>query len=164
MLVLPLAVTVSSASRAQDFDPHGRRHGNPPARPGGGGRPQAGGAHPAKPPAGQGEPGGPSQGVLIERYARVVLSQPGASFPLQRLAQLYRERDGNIAKLVTDFETRSSQPGTDQYAATVSLAGLYKIDGRADAAIKTYERAIALKATDPTALQALARLYQDRGI
>ena len=61
--------------------------------------------------------------VLIERYTRVVLSQPGASFPLQRLAQLYRERDGNIAKLVTDFETRAAQPGADQYAATVSPRG-----------------------------------------
>jgi len=101
--------------------------------------------------------------VLIERYTRVALSQPGAAFPLQRLAQLYRERDGNVAKLIADFETRAAQAGADQYAAAVSLAGLYKIDGRADDAIKTYEKAIVLKATDPTALQALARLYQDRG-
>ena len=85
--------------------------------------------------------------MLIERYTRVVLSQPGAPFPLQRLAQLYRERDGNIAKLVADFETRAAQAGADQYAATVALAGIYKIDGRADDAIKTYEQAIALKPT-----------------
>jgi tetratricopeptide (TPR) repeat protein len=101
--------------------------------------------------------------VLIERYTRVALSQPGAAFPLQRLAQLYRDRDGNIAKLVTDFESRAAQAGVDQYAATVSLAGLYKIDGRANDAITTYEKAIALKGNDPTALQALAHLYQDRG-
>jgi tetratricopeptide (TPR) repeat protein len=101
--------------------------------------------------------------VLIERYTRVALSQPGAAFPLQRLAQLYRERDGNIAKLVTDFEARAAQSGADQYAATVSLAGIYKIDGRADDAIKSYEKAIGLKGNDPTALQALARLHQDRG-
>ena len=82
---------------------------------------------------------------------------------MQRLAELYRGRDGNIAKLVADFEARAAVAGPDQYAATVSLAGVYKLDGRADDAIKTYEKAIVLKATDPTALQALARLYQDRG-
>ena len=102
--------------------------------------------------------------MLIERYTRVVLSQPGAPFPLQRLAQLYRERDGNIAKLVKDFEQRAAQAGADQYAATVALAGIYKLDGRADDAIKTYEKAIALK---PRRLRrrilALAHLLQDRG-
>jgi cellulose synthase operon protein C len=163
LLLLPLAIAVSSTSRAQDFDPHGRRHGGPPARPGGGGHPPAGGGHPVKPPAGGGEAGGPSQAVLIERYTRITLSQPGASFPLQRLAQLYRERDGNIAKLVADFETRAAQSGADQYPATVALAGLYKIDGRADDSIKTYEKAIVLKPTDSTALLSLAHLFQDRG-
>jgi tetratricopeptide (TPR) repeat protein len=161
---LPLAVAVTvgapSTLHAQDFNPGGRRH--PPARPPG--RPPPGGARPpARPSPGGVEPGGPAQGVLIERYTRVALSQPGAAFPLQRLAQLYRERDGNIAKLIADFETRAAQAGADQYPAAVSLAGLYKLDGRADDAIKTYEKAIVLKATDPTALQALARLYQDRG-
>jgi tetratricopeptide (TPR) repeat protein len=163
LLLLPLAVAVSSTSRAQDFDPHGRRHGGPPGRPAGGGHPPAGGGHPVKPPAGAGEPGGPSQAVLIERYTRITLSQPGASFPLQRLAQLYRERDGNIAKLVTDFESRAAQSGADQYPATVTLAGLYKIDGRTDDSIKTFEKAIVLKPTDSTALLSLAHLFQDRG-
>jgi tetratricopeptide (TPR) repeat protein/HEAT repeat protein len=101
--------------------------------------------------------------VLIERYTRITLSQPGASFPLQRLAQLYRERDGNIAKLVTDFETRAAASGADQYAATVTLAGLYKLDGRTADSIKTYEKAIVLKPGDSTALLALAHLFQDRG-
>jgi Tfp pilus assembly protein PilF len=45
----------------------------------------------------------------------------------------------------------------------VTLAGIYKLDGRADDAIKTYEKAIAIKADDATALLALARLLQDRG-
>jgi tetratricopeptide (TPR) repeat protein/HEAT repeat protein len=101
--------------------------------------------------------------VLIERYTRVVLAQPGAPFPLQRLAQLYRERDGGIGKLVTDFEARAAQAGADQYPATVSLAGLYRLDGRTDDSIHAYEKAIALKAGDATAILALARLHQDRG-
>jgi tetratricopeptide (TPR) repeat protein len=101
--------------------------------------------------------------VLVERYAKIVLAQPGASFPLQRLAQLYRDKDGTLANLVKDFETRAAQAGPEQYAATVGLAGIYKLDGRPDDAIKTYEKAIALKASDPVALLALARLLQDRG-
>ncbi len=128
-------------------------------RPPAGGQPgpaHAGG--PAAPAA-----GGPSQAALLERYTRVVLSQPGAAFPLQRLAQLYRERDGNIARLVTDFEQRASQAGADQYAATVSLAGLYRIDGRVDDAVKALEQAAALKPGDATAILALAHLRQDRG-
>ena len=43
------------------------------------------------------------------------------------------------------------------------LAGIYKIDGRPDDAIRTYEKAIALKGNDPVAILALARLLQDRG-
>jgi tetratricopeptide (TPR) repeat protein len=93
----------------------------------------------------------------------VALAQPGAPFPLQRLAQLYRERDGNAARLVSDFETRAAQPGAEQYAATLALAGLYKLDGRMEDAISAYDRAVALKAGDPTAILALARLHQDRG-
>jgi cellulose synthase operon protein C len=164
LALLPLALAVSSTSHAQDFDPRGRHHGPPAGRPGGGGHAPAGGAHGgARPPAGAGEAGGPSAAVLIERYTRVALSQAGAAFPLQRLAQLYRDRDGNIAKLITDFEGRAAQTGADQYPATITLAGLYKIDGRTDDSIKTYEKAIALKGSDPTALLALAHLFQDRG-
>jgi cellulose synthase operon protein C len=166
-VLLPLAFAATSSSRssrAQDFDPRGRHRGPPAGRSGGGARPSGGGggASAGRAPA-AGEPGGPSQAVLIERYMRVALAQPGAAFPLQRLAQLYRERDGNIAKLVTDFEVRAAQAGTDPYPATLSLAGLYKLDGRADDAIATYDKAIALRPRDAAGLLALARLFQDRG-
>jgi tetratricopeptide (TPR) repeat protein len=93
----------------------------------------------------------------------VALSQPGAPFPLQRLAQLYRERDGNAARLVSDFEARAARPGAEQYAATLTLAGLYKLDGRMEDAVSAYDKAIALKPGDSTAVLALARLHQDRG-
>ncbi len=105
---------------------------------------------------------GPTPAALIDRYTRVVLSQPGAPFPLQRLAQLYRDRDGNLAHLVTDFERRSAGSGDDAYAATVALAGLLKLDGRIEDAIVTYEKAIALKPRDANALLALARVLEDR--
>jgi tetratricopeptide (TPR) repeat protein/HEAT repeat protein len=153
--LVPLVLSGAPALYAQDFDPHGHHRPQPAAHPnpGGGTRPMSSGA----------AANAPSPALLIERYTRVVLSQPGAPFPLQRLTQLYRDRDGGIGKLVTDFETRAAQAGPDQYAAAVSLAGLYKIDGRTDDAVATFEKAIALKANDPTALLALARLHQDRG-
>jgi cellulose synthase operon protein C len=172
-LGLSVAVVAPPAS-GQDFDPRGRKKPGAPAKPGGTkpGGPAKPGA-PAKPgpgprPSGPG-PGstasdaGQSQTVLIERYTKITLQQPGAPFPLQRLAQLYRDKDGNLSGLVKDFETRAAQSGAEQYAATVSLAGIYKIDGRADDSIKTYEKAIGLKNTDPVAVLALARLLQDRG-
>ena len=157
-LLVAAVMAASPQSRAQDFDPHGRHRAAPvphpsPARPG---SPRA----PAAAPPGA---TGASQAALIERYSRVVLAQPGAPFPLQRLAQLYRDRDGNVARLVSDFEGRAAQAGADQYPATVALAGLYKIDGRTDDAIAAYEKAIALKTNDSTAVLALARLHHDRG-
>jgi tetratricopeptide (TPR) repeat protein/HEAT repeat protein len=168
-LALSLGLIAPHAS-AQDFDPRGRKKpgGNAPAKPGGRppGRPGAPGKPGPKPPGAPAPTNpdvGQSQTVLIERYTKIVLAQPGAPFPLQRLAQLYRDKDGNLAGFVKDFEARAAQASPEQYAATVTLAGIYKVDGRADEAIKTYETAIALKSTDPVALLALARLLQDRG-
>jgi tetratricopeptide (TPR) repeat protein/HEAT repeat protein len=154
---------------AQDFDPRGRHKPGPtkpaphPGRPAPGPSPGPGKPGPAKPADPKNPDVGQSQTVLIERYTKIVLAQPGAPFPLQRLAQLYRDKDGNLAGLVKDFETRAAQAGADQYASVVTLAGIYKTDGRADDAVRTYEKAIALKNNDPVALLALARLLQDRG-
>ncbi len=167
LTLLTLAITLTpafSVSAQPDFDPRGRH--KPPPAPHPPTHPQPHGPQsPAAPtkPVNSATPDGASAGVLIERYTRVVLSQPGSPFPLQRLAQLYRDKDGNLGGLVTDFEQRAAQPGPDQYPSTVTLAGIYKIDGRQEDAVKTYEKAIALKASDPTALMALARVLQDRG-
>ncbi|MCW5834985.1 MAG: tetratricopeptide repeat protein [Labilithrix sp.] len=165
------AALVAPQASGDDFDPRGRKKpgaaakpgGKPGAKPGGAkpGAPKPGGAGPRPAPA-SGD-AGQTQTVLIERYTKVVLAQPGSPFPLQRLAQLYRDKDGNLTGLVKDFEARAAQAGAEQYAATVTLAGVYKIDGRADDAIKTYEKAISLKSNDPVALLALARLLADRG-
>ena len=170
LLSIGLALTFASgAVFGQDFDPRGRRKPPPgnPKPPPGNPKPPPGNPKPPpgnpKPPANPDDPKGPGAGVLIERYTKIVLSQPGSPFPLQRLAQLYRERDGNVAKLIVDFEQRATTADKEQYAATVTLAGLYKIDGRGADAIKTYEKAIALKPDDPTAILALARSLQDRG-
>jgi tetratricopeptide (TPR) repeat protein/HEAT repeat protein len=82
---------------------------------------------------------------------------------LQRLAQLYRDRDGKLDALVVDLQARAAAAGPEQYAATVALAGVDKIDGRADDAIHTYEQATTLKPNDPVAYLAVGHLLQDRG-
>ena len=167
-----LGLGLLPAARAQDFDPRGRHKPPPTTAPRPGGRPPVArppGTPPGTPPPSSpaGSPAAATDGapaaVLIERYTKIVLAQPGSPFPLQRLAQLYRDRDGKLAALATDFERRAAQPGAEQYAATVSLAGIYKIDGRVDDAVRTYEQAIALRSSDASAPLALARVLQDRG-
>ncbi len=174
-LCLALLASGPALVHAQDFDPRGRKKpgGAKPGgvkKPGGAKKPGAGkpGAiapvGPQTPPASL-KPGGSSEGndtELIERYTKIVLAQPGAPFPLQRLAGLYRHRDGGIDKALTDFESRARAAGSEQYAATVGLAGLLKAEGRSDDAAKSYEAAIALKPTDAAAYLALAALHQDR--
>ncbi|MDP9035622.1 MAG: tetratricopeptide repeat protein, partial [Myxococcota bacterium] len=155
LATLPLVASMSSASLAQDFDPRSRHR--PAAHP----SPPAGKRPPAA--ADGADPGRRDPSALVDRYVRVVLSQPGAPFPLQRLAQLYRDRDGKIDALVSEFERRAAQTGPDQYAAAVTLAGIYKLDGRTPDAVAAYESAIALKPNDAVAIVALARLNQDRG-
>lgn len=155
LAVLVTVVTFARAATAQDFDPNGRH------RPVSHTPPRA--AAPGSSPSAPGSSTPISSTVLLERYTKVVLAQPGASFPLQRLAQLYRDRDGSLSALVAEFGRRAAQPGPDQYAATVALAGLQKLDGRPDDAAKTYELAISQRPGDPSAPLALAHVLQDRG-
>lgn len=152
--LLSLALTLAGMAKAQDFDPHGRHHGPPPPP-----HPHGGPPHGPTPVA----PAATTPAVLIERYTKVVLAQPGAPFPLQRLAQLYRDRDGKLDALIADLQKRSDVSGPDRYAVTVALAGVYKLDGRTAEATRTYEAAIAFRPDDPAAALALAHLLQDRG-
>ncbi|WP_437488250.1 tetratricopeptide repeat protein [Sorangium sp. So ce1014] len=179
-VLIPAAATLAVPhAAAADFDPSGRgKRPRPKApKPGGGkpgpaAQPQPGPrpqpaprpqTKPAADESGDAKRGGPSSDALIARYTAIVMSQPSAPFPLQRLAQLYRERDGNLKKLVEEFERRAAQPGEGAWASKVVLAGIYKQDGRYDDAIKTYEAAIADRPTDPAAMMALAQLEADRG-
>lgn len=165
-LLVGLLVSIGIPAHAQDFDPNGRHKHPPTTRPGGNrpGGTRPGGTKPSgTKPSGTTPDQGASTQVLIDRYTKVALSQPGSPFPLQRLAQLYRDRDGNLTKLVAELETRAAAVGPEQYAALVTLAGIYKLDGRNDDAVRTLEKAIALKASDPAASLTLAHLLQDRG-
>ncbi|NUQ75214.1 MAG: tetratricopeptide repeat protein, partial [Polyangiaceae bacterium] len=163
--LVPMVTAIAPPSAdAADFDPTGRNKKKPKPKPAPGpSRPTAPKPKPATPTAGDEGKTGPSSDALIARYTAIVLSQPAAPFPLQRLAQLYRERDGNLKKLVEEFEKRAAATGADAWAAKVVLAGVYKQDGRYDDAVKTYEAAIAERPTEPDPILALAQLASDRG-
>ncbi len=146
---------------AADFDPSGRNR-KPKPKPGPG-KPAA--PKPVPGVGGEGkEPGGkgPSSDALIARYTAIVLSQPSAPFPLQRLSQLYRERDGNIKKLLEEFEKRAAATTPEAWPSKVALAGIYKQDGRPEDAIRMYETAIAERPNEPEAMLALANLQSER--
>jgi tetratricopeptide (TPR) repeat protein len=168
-VVVPAAVSLPGVAVA-DFDPSGRGK-KPPRKPA---TPKPATPKPATPKPAESKPGegrppaapagrGPSEDALIARYTAIVLSQPSAPFPIQRLAQLYRERDGNLAKLVADLEQRAAAGGVDAWPAKVALAGAYRQDGRYDDAIRTYQAAIAERPADPAAILALAELELGRG-
>ena len=168
-------LAVPRQGAAQDFDPAGRRRGT--TAPSGGDKPRPAPRSPDSaprapsparpPPAGTSDSegkasSGPGAATLISRYTAIVLSQPLSPFPLQRLTQLYRERDGNLKALVADFEKRAETPGAEQWNAGLALAAVYVADGRPDDAVKKYEAATALKPSDPAPLLALGQLARAR--
>jgi len=106
---------------------------------------------------------GPSRDALIQRYTGIVLAQPGADFPLQRLLELYRERDGKLDGLLADLTRRAEAGGATRYAALVAIAGLEKLEGRPERARAAYERAIGEDVKNPIAVVALARMLNERG-
>ncbi len=154
------ATSFPSGESYAQFNPEGRKKARPKPAP----RPRAPASARPTGKASQGSSAkAPSNSALISRYSAIVLNQPGAQFPLQRLAQLYRERDGNLDKLIEDFEARVAQSGPSQWNALVALAGIYKQDGRTDRAVATYEKAIQQAPDNPVALTALAHLWQEKG-
>jgi len=166
-----MTTVVPTGPARAEFNPQGRKKGPARAKPTPQPVPRAGSATPGaraipRPkPNDDGTSGVTGRGdeALIGRYTAIVLAQPGAQFPLQRLAQLYRERDGKLDLLILDFEKRATQPGPAQWNALVALAGIYKQEARHDRAIQTYERAITEQPKSPVAMLALAHLLSDRG-
>lgn len=166
-----LAIGLSGALAHAQFNPQGRgKKVKPPAAAPqspagarGARKPRAVGASPAA-----GEPGGqqgaqPAPDALIARYTGIVLAQPGAEFPLQRLTELYRARDGKLDGLIEEMGRRAEQAGPQRFAALLALAGAYKSDGRLDEALAVYERAASEAPDTAVAELALARLLAERG-
>ena len=143
---------------AQDFDPAGRRRRPTPTSPSPSRPSTPRTPRPASPPS-----SAPSQDTLIQRYFAIVLSQPGEAFPLERLAQLHRERDGNLAKLIAALEERAASQGPDQWSAKLALAGAHRLDGKPQEAMRLYREAIEEKPKHPAPRLALAELLQSQG-
>lgn len=147
-------VVLGDASTAEaQFNPSGRTRPKP-----GGTKPGGTRTKPRKPR----KPKRPSRTALIKRYTKIVMQQPGALFPQQRLAQLYRERDGNLDKLIAKFERGAKKKGATGWRARVALAGFYKQDGRVPQAIETYKKAIEERPKATPARLALANLLADQ--
>lgn len=115
-------------------------------------------AEPSREPAGHDD-----KAALFARYTGLVLSRPGEAFPLERLVQLYRERDGNLERLFQDLRARIEKGGPDRFAARLGLGGALRHDGQLDEAAREYERAIGEAPTNPIPELALAHLLVDRG-
>ncbi|MFO0552008.1 MAG: HEAT repeat domain-containing protein [Polyangiaceae bacterium] len=164
-VALPIMSVAPHDAQAGDFDPSGRgKKPKKPKKPTGNTDPPTGNYTPPKTQPGAGEDDkGKTPEKLIARYTAIVLAQPAAPFPIQRLATLYRERDGNLKKLLEEFENRAAGTGDDAWAAKVALAGFYKQDGRYEDAIKTYEEASTAKPKESAPLMALAQLQVERG-
>ncbi len=158
-VVAGLAVCHSGVPEAAaQFSASGRRPPKPVTTQPGPARPTP--PRPTTRPQPQQDPG---PDALIARYTGIVMQQPGAQFPLQRLAQLYRQRDGKLDQLVAEFERRAAQTGPNQWTALVALAGIYRQAGQRDRAVSTYEQAIGQKPQDPIPLVALGHLLNDSG-
>ncbi len=148
-LAVPLlvALLVPADGWAQpDFNPGGRR--TPAPKPGGGG---------GKKPK---EPKKPDGDKLIKRYTDILLKTPHEAFPLQKLSELYRKRDGNLDKLVEDFEKRAATDNSEQYNAKLALAGIYVEAGRKKDASALLETAIQEKPKSPFPRLMMARLAE----
>lgn len=178
-VLLAVALVLAQAPSAEaQFNPQGRtkkgkpRSGGAQAKPAPA-KPTPAPAKPATPksasepgpaaPADEPKPQGPSREALIARYLGAALAQPGADFPLQRLAELYRERDGKLDALIEELERRAADKGQARENALLALAGIYKLDGAIDRALATYELVIAERPGSAAALLAQGRLFEQQG-
>lgn len=168
-LLLSLSLSVALPLEAHaDFSAGGRKKGGATKGPVKG--PTQG---PVKSPTQKKKTPGETQGTgpkrsgveeRIHRYSGILMSQPWARVPLERLSEAYRERDGNMKKLLEEFEKRAADTSaSDHWNARVALAGLYRLDGRLDDAIKTYEGALTERPKEAQTRLALAQLLQERG-
>src|SRR3954467_15716619 len=109
LLTASAALVLASAGKAEaQFNPHGRTKKTAPAptratpRPARAPSDQA--ARPKTPESGEAaERRGGDREALIARSLGAALAQPGAEFPIQRLVELYRERDGKLDALIAEL-------------------------------------------------------------
>ncbi|HTM44319.1 MAG TPA: HEAT repeat domain-containing protein [Polyangiaceae bacterium] len=122
-------------------------------------RPASASKAPAKSEQG---PDSHSSAALIERYTALALAQPETSFPVERLAQLYRQRDGDLQQLIAQFEALSQTSGADAYNARLALAAIYEQANKLDLAIARYQTLANERPQSPLPLLRLAHLFTAR--
>lgn len=99
--------------------------------------------------------------MLIGRYRGVLANDPKRGFAYQRLADLYRERDGSLDGLRAELEAELARDA-DAHAARVLLGHVLLDLGREDEARDSYEAALVARPEDATAQVALATLLRSR--
>ncbi len=83
--------------------------------------------------------------VLIDRYRKLIIDQPGEEVPLVRLAELMRQRDGNLDQLIEELEALAkSDDATDRYGAFLSLGFFLAQQGELEGALDYVDQAIAI--------------------
>lgn len=155
ILVFALGVT-NSVHAQHDFDPSGRRRA-----------PKVGGRGPARPRPDRRDDASkkkPASDELIERYTKALLASPTSPFPLQKLAELYRARDGNLERLVADFERRAAEaPTHEALAVRLALAGVYLTANKRAEAARTLEDVVRRHPESPTPLLMRAAIAEREG-
>jgi cellulose synthase operon protein C len=100
--------------------------------------------------------------VLIDRYEKLILAEPGEDVPLTRLAELVRKRDGNLNTLLKKLEARASS-GENKYAVLVAWGGILSKDGQVEAASVRLQEAVTLNPHRPQAWLLLGTLQRALG-
>jgi len=116
-------------------------------------------SRPTRPEA---RPTGVDQQTLIDRYLSVLGGDPDQAFPLQRLLELYRSRDGNLDRLSSDLTQKIAQ-GRNGYAFLVVLGAVEIARNQVDAARAAFGNAITLDPSRLPAFSALANLEVEHG-
>lgn len=101
--------------------------------------------------------------VLIERYRRLVLDQPGEAHPIERLRELVLARDGSLDALIGEWTALSEKEGVARYSALVALGALAERSGRSAEAEVHYSTATELHPERSAAWLSRARLADARG-
>ena len=174
VLCLALVAFTTVGSASAQFNARGRnRARQPAARPAAAPPKQAPsaknqGPQPSSPqtvasPSGrQSESSSRRRDELIARYQRLIVEQPGEEVPIKRLAQLVRERDGNLNTLLQQFSAQDNTPG-DEYARQVAWGALLAEDGKPGRAIEKLRAAAQVAQNRSEAWVLLGRLHEQLG-
>jgi hypothetical protein len=166
LAALLLSGSLAREAGAGDFNPEGRKRrpaasqrnpGPAPAPPRSGAPKSTPRATPKAPPKAD------DPRVLIERYLAILDRDAGADFPLERLAQLYRQRDGNLDALAQRFEERAARGGAEGLRAKLTLAAVYAHAGDKARAEALYDEVLREAPGEELAARKLAQLLADRG-